>query len=316
MPARIRYLAEADVARVAPPPATWIELGRRILTSLAGGDVQLPPKTTVRPRPDAFANAMPAYVPDAELLGVKWVDVHRGNDRQGLPTVTGAILLADASTGLLRGVLGAAWLTGARTAGVSGACMAALAPTEPGHLAVTGAGVQARTHLQVAHALGHPEAAVWARRSEAGEELVRWAAEHTPDLHVRLASSAAAAVEGAAIVVTAVAIGVDGLRLEPSAVRPDALLLPLDYATSVGGDLAEGAVLTSDDPGQFERFRADGSFPGYREADLASGALLSGPRPAGRIVCQNLGNGAADLVFADAVLAAAERAGVGALLPR
>jgi hypothetical protein len=123
-------------------------------------------------------------------------------------------------------------------------------------------------------------------------------------------------VDGAAIVVTAVSMGVEGARLEPAAVRDDALLLPLDYATSVGGDLVEGALLASDDPGQFERFRADGAFPGYRAADLASGALLDGPRPSGRVVCQNLGTGAADLFFADAVLTAAEEAGVGTLLPR
>ena len=44
-------------------------------------------------------------------------------------------------------VMGAAALTGARTAAVSGACIEALAPPAPGHVAITGAGLQARTHL-------------------------------------------------------------------------------------------------------------------------------------------------------------------------
>jgi hypothetical protein len=77
----------------------------------------------------------------------------------------------------------------------------------------------------------------------------------------------------------------------------------------------EGALLTTDDVGQFERFRADGTFPGYRAPDLASGAAIAAPRPAGRVVCQNLGNGAADLVFAEAVVRAATAVDAGVLLP-
>jgi ornithine cyclodeaminase/alanine dehydrogenase len=310
----VRYLSEPEVARVAPGPEEWIELGERALRALADGGVGLPPKATVR-SPAGFANAMPASVEAERLLGLKWVSVFRGNAAEGLPAITGLILLVDPETGLPAALVAAAWLTGARTAGVSGACLRALRPAREGHLAITGAGVQARTHLLVAQALGLRDVAVWAHRAASGEALLRWADEQVPGIAVRLAPTAAAAVDGAAAVVTAVSMGVEGVELDPAAVADDALLLPLDYATSVPAALAEDALLVTDDVGQFERFRADGAFPGYRAPDGPSGAALAGPRPAGRVVCQNLGNGAADLFFADAVVRAAVEADAGILLP-
>ena len=81
--------------------------------------------------------------------------------------------MSDAGTGLPLAVMGAAALTGARTAAVSGACIEALAPSRPGHVAITAAGVQARTHLAVLEALGHTDVAVVTRRPAAAEALGR-----------------------------------------------------------------------------------------------------------------------------------------------
>jgi len=40
------------------------------------------------------------------------------------------------------------------------------------------------------------------------------------------------------------------------------------------------------------------------------------PRPPGRVVCQNLGQGAADLLFGNAIATNAERDGIGTELAR
>jgi ornithine cyclodeaminase/alanine dehydrogenase-like protein (mu-crystallin family) len=117
-------------------------------------------------------------------------------------------------------------------------------------------------------------------------------------------------------VVTAVPIGVDGARLEPDWLRPDALVLPIDYATSIGSDIANPAALFADDVGQLLRYREAGSFPGYRDPDGYCGDAIAAARPRGRVVCQNLGNGAADLVFADYVVRSAREAGSGSELRR
>jgi hypothetical protein len=118
------------------------------------------------------------------------------------------------------------------------------------------------------------------------------------------------------VVVTAVPIGAQGAHIDPRLLRSDALVLPIDYATSITAEIANPASLYSDDVGQLLRYREAGSFPGYRDPDGYCGQAIRAPRPDGRVVCQNLGNGAADLIFADYVLRSALEAGSGRELPR
>jgi len=313
---RYRYLSEADVERCLPAPRDAVELARRALVARAEGRALQPPKLALQPDDRGFGVSMPASVADGDLLGLKWVTVFRGNGAQGLETINGVVLLCDGATGLPRAVMGASTITGQRTAAVSGACMAALAPAEVGHVAITGAGVQTRSHLEICAGLGLHDVVVFARRAAAADALGAFAAERVPDVRLRCVDTAAAAVEGAGIVVTGVLIGSTGARIAPDVVREDALVLPLDYATSIGADIANGAALYSDDPGQVLEHRAHGDFAGYRDPDGFTGAALGQPRPAGRVVCQNMGIGAADLVFAEAILARAEAEGIGTLLDR
>ena len=313
---RLLHLSEAEVAAALPPPLESVAMARRALIALADGSAELPPKPSVHPRADGFANAMPAYLRDGDLLGLKWIAAYPRNAAIGLPTHVGLVVLSDAGTGMPIAVMDAAALTGARTAAVSGACIDALVPRQPGHVAVTSAGVQARTHLLVLEALGREDVTVVTRRPESAQAIEAWAAEHAPGIALTCVRALRDAVEGAAVVVTAIPIGADGGRLDPGWLRPDALVLPLDYATSVGADVANDAALYSDDVGQLLRYREAGSFPGYREPDGYTGAAIRGERPAGRVVCQNLGNGAADLVFADYALRSARDTGSGRELPR
>jgi ornithine cyclodeaminase/alanine dehydrogenase-like protein (mu-crystallin family) len=311
------YLSEADVAALLPSPAEAVGLARRALVALADGRAELPPKPSVHPRSDAFANAMPAYVVDGDLLGLKWVAVHPANPAEhGLPMINGLVILADGGTGLPLSVMDAAALTGARTAAVSGACLEALSPRDVGHVAITGAGLQARTHLAMLEATGHASVRVQARRPASADALRGWAAQHVPSLDLTCVERQEDAVEGAGIVITAVPIGAGGARLDPALVRPDALLLPLDYATSVGADIASGAHLYADDIDQLLRYRDAGAFPSYPDPAGFCGAAIRAARPDGVVVCQNLGNGAADLIFADHVLRAALDRGMGVQLRR
>ena len=106
-----------------PPPREAIALVRDAMAALADGSAELPPKPAVHPRSDGFANAMPAYLRDGDLLGLKWVASYPGNAARGLPTVNGLVVLSNPETGMPAAVMGAAALTGARTAAVSGACI-------------------------------------------------------------------------------------------------------------------------------------------------------------------------------------------------
>jgi ornithine cyclodeaminase/alanine dehydrogenase-like protein (mu-crystallin family) len=165
-------------------------------------------------------------------------------------------------------------------------------------------------------ALGRDHVRVFARRPDSAAALGAWAAEHVPGVRVDCVGSAAEAVRGAAIVITAVPIGIEGAALDPAWIRPDALVLPLDYATSVHADIANPAALYSDDVSSIVHIRDEGGFPGYRDPDGYSGAAIREPRPEGVVVCQNLGNGVVDLLYADYVLRSAREAGSGTALAR
>ena len=63
--------------------------------------------------------------------------------------------------------------------------------------------------------------------------------------------------------------------------RSDALVLPIDYSTSVGAELANSAeLLASDDPDQLAAVAQLGHFVGWRELDGPVGAgSPTAPRP-------------------------------------
>jgi ornithine cyclodeaminase/alanine dehydrogenase len=311
----VLHLTDDDVRSLLPPPLECVDLVAEALVALAEGRAEAPPKPAVHPLPGSFANAMPAAWPERGLLGCKWISIFPDNPARGLPTASGLMVVNDGQTGAPRAVLAAGELTAARTAAVSGACVRALAPETTGPVAITGAGVQARSHLRVLEALGCHDVVVYARREQARHDIAAWAAGHTPAVRLRTTAEPVEAVQEAAVVITALSIGVEGATLDPARVREDALVLPLDYASSVGPDLAREALLAADDVTAFEAIRAQRTLGDYPSPSAWTGQVLqsavTGARPPGRVVCQNLGNGLSDLVVADAVVRRAEQSGVG-----
>ena len=310
----MRFLDDDDVRLLLPPPAECVDLVAAALVALAAGRAEVPPKPAVHTVPGSFANAMPASWPERGLLGCKWISVFPDNPARGLPTASGLMVVNDGQTGMPVCIMSAGELTAARTAAVSGACVRALSPASVGHVAITGAGVQARSHLRVLESLGHLDVAVWARRQGALDDLAEWAAAETPGIRLRTTSDLGQAVAGAGVVITALAIGLSGAELDPATVRTDALVLPLDYASSVGPALAAESVLAADDLTQFEAVRRQRTLGDYPAPTHWTGDLLRGVRTPGRIVCQNLGSGLSDLVVADVVAREARTRGVGQLL--
>jgi ornithine cyclodeaminase/alanine dehydrogenase len=309
----MRYLTDADVATLLPTPLVAVDLVHDGLVALASGRAEVPPKPAVQTLAGTFANAMPAAFPARNLLGCKWISIFPSNPSNGLPTATGLMVVNDGSTGLPRCIMAVGALTATRTAAVSGACIRSLAGGS-GHTAITGAGVQARSHLRILEALGTTDVVVYARRETAREELEAWAVEHTPGTVVRTVARPEDAVRGAAVVITALSIGLEGALLDEAWFADDALVLPLDYASSVGPELARSSLLAADHLEQFEAVRSKRKLGDYPRPQAWTGELLESPRPVGRIVCQNLGHGLSDLVVAAAVAQAAEDLGVGQVL--
>lgn len=350
----LRYLSAADVEALLPPVAERIALARRAMLALVA-DAELPPKLGVHPRgPGSFAHAMPALLrgPDEsgsrDLVGMKWVVGFPGNRGRGLPAIHGTVLLNDPTTGVPLAAMDAAPITAHRTAAVSGVAIARWAPRireRPMHVAVVGAGVQARSHLPVvAHLLPGSRLTVHDRNPERAEAIAAEAAATGSFTETDTAPTAIEAVRDADVVLPLVSFGPDRQSLPADAFRPDALVVAVDYDMSVPAALAtDAALFVVDEVGQFRANREAGLFAGYPDpagiigewldplAPLASPGVgqertdgedrADGEEPAresahqGRILVTHLGVGLADIIFADALVRAAERRGIGVELP-
>ena len=107
----------------------------------------MPPKPGIHTRPDSFIHAMPAYVKDPEVAGLKWVSGYPSNTAKGLPYITGLLVLNDPETGVPLAVMDCAWITAMRTGASAGICARYLARGDSEVAAIVGCGVQARTSV-------------------------------------------------------------------------------------------------------------------------------------------------------------------------
>jgi ornithine cyclodeaminase/alanine dehydrogenase-like protein (mu-crystallin family) len=99
----------------------------------------MPPKVYVPAYPEGDFRAMPALGAGHALL--KWVTSFPGNPARGLPTVTGLVLLSDASNGMLKAVLDASAVTSLRTGAAAVLAAETLGRPDAETAAVIGAGV-------------------------------------------------------------------------------------------------------------------------------------------------------------------------------
>ena len=153
----VPVLAARDV-EAAISPARAVEAVRDAFVAYARGEWSMPPKVYVPAYPAGDFRAMPALGGGHALL--KWVTSFPGNPARGLPTVTGLVLLSDASTGQLRAALDAAAVTALRTGAAAVLAAEVLGRRDARTAAVVGAGVNGEATAKTFVARGR-EVAIW-----------------------------------------------------------------------------------------------------------------------------------------------------------
>jgi ornithine cyclodeaminase/alanine dehydrogenase-like protein (mu-crystallin family) len=128
-----------DQVREAVPPQRAYEAVRDAFVAYARGEWSMPPKVYVPAYPAGDFRAMPALGAGHALL--KWVTSFPGNPAKGLPTVTGLVLLSDASNGTLLAALDAGAVTSLRTGAAAVLAAEVLGASGAREAAVIGAGV-------------------------------------------------------------------------------------------------------------------------------------------------------------------------------
>jgi alanine dehydrogenase len=160
-----------DVERAVPPERA-VEAVRDAFLSYARGEWSMAPKVYVPAYPAGDFRAMPALGGGHALL--KWVTSFPGNPSRGLPTVTGIVVLSDASNGMPKALLDAAAVTALRTGAAAVLAAETLARSDPTSAAVVGAGVNGRAVARTFRARGR-QVALWdvdARRARAAAEEI------------------------------------------------------------------------------------------------------------------------------------------------
>ena len=208
-------LFRARDVEAAVSPSRAVDAVREAFVAYARGEWSMPPKVYVPAYPAGDFRAMPALGAGHALL--KWVTSYPGNPARGLPTVTGLVLLSDASDGRLVAVLDAGAVTALRTG--AAAVLAAETLGRPGSAAVIGAGVNGKAAARTFLARGR-DVLLW----DVSAERARAAAE---ELGTRVASSREEAL--AADVLVTVTPGHEVLL-------PEGSLRPGQHVSLMGAD--------------------------------------------------------------------------------
>ena len=120
--------------------------------ALARGETNVPDRLRLDvPDQNGIVLEMPAYIGSSggeqSALGTKIVSSFERNAERGLDSIQGVFLLLDSETGAPFSLMDGKFITAIRTAATSAVATKYMASPDPKRLAVFGAGVQARFHL-------------------------------------------------------------------------------------------------------------------------------------------------------------------------
>jgi alanine dehydrogenase len=187
----VLVLSEADVERLLDLDLL-IEALADAFVELSSGRTSVPPRVTATVPGRGLLGAMPGYA--GGVLETKLVSLFPGNHERGLPSHQALIALFDPETGSPLALMDGTHITAMRTAAASALAVRTLAREDAAVLAVLGAGVQGRSHLEaVPRVRAFHDVRVASRTRERAEELAR-------DFDAVAAGSFEEAVRGADVV--------------------------------------------------------------------------------------------------------------------
>ena len=138
------FLPEADVRRLLDLGLLLDRL-EHAFVELSAGRASVPARIAAH-SVDGLLGTMPGYLDG--ILEAKLVSVFPGNHAQGLPSHQALIALFDATTGSPLAIIDGTHITAVRTGAATAVSTRWLARPDARVLAVLGAGVQGRSHLQ------------------------------------------------------------------------------------------------------------------------------------------------------------------------
>jgi len=320
---KILFLGGAAIERLNVEPADMIEAMETGFRDKGAGLVELPLKPTIHPRPDCFIRALPGYLKQRDVAGLKWVGAYPINRQKDLSLVSGLVILNDPQTGFPAAIMDADWITAWRTAAVSAVAAKHLAVSDAATLAICGAGVQGGTHLEcLALVLKRlRQVRIFDPHPASLNAFLERHSRSRPHLSLKGVSSPQSALQDAQVVVTAAPMMTEPLSvIQAEDLAPGVLCLPIDldsyFAPSA---FAACQKIYSDDIPQLHSLKGEGRFTHLAKVDGDYGQLLT-HRITGRehqdqrIMAISVGIAMGDLIVADLIYRKAHKQDAGVWL--
>jgi ornithine cyclodeaminase/alanine dehydrogenase-like protein (mu-crystallin family) len=317
------YLSKADVIGLGISRQMILDKVLQSLIEHGNKRYEMPAKIGVHPYEDVFFHAMPAYLPEMNLVGAKWIECYPRNPREfNLPQTTGLLCVNDVETGVPVCVMDCSWLTAVRTPAVT-VLMAKHLHPDATRFGMFGAGVQGREHvLFAAHHLDKlEEIVVYDRFPEVAEKMVA-EIQGEVGVPIRVGNSIEAIVKECEVLSSAtIVIREPQSHVKDEWVSAGQTIIPCDLNTFWAPEIARRAdAYIVDSTDEHDLFVEMGYYPGGSATITAeTGEVLAGLKP-GRtsaeqlIVNSNIGMAVCDMAVASAIQAAALEAGVGVTL--
>jgi len=284
---KVLVLSEQDVEQLLTMEEC-IGVMEGALEALARGEVHNPLRQGVR-APDApgLLGLMPAWRGGAApYYAIKEVCVFPENPRRGLDTHLGAVILHSGETGQPLAFMNASAITAIRTAAVSAVATKLLAREDASVLAILGAGVQAKSHLQAIPLVRDiREVRIYSRGGE------KPGFPTPPGASVRFTVSAEECVRGADVIVTATSSREP--VLERTWIKPGAHINAVGSSIAAARELDGATVASSslfvdrrestvNESGDYLFAVREGAIPGPEHIRAELGEILTGAA-AGRV---------------------------------
>jgi alanine dehydrogenase len=327
----ISYLSGADVDALALTDDEILQAVGGVVAAQGRGETVIEPRMHLFPRgANGHFNVLRGAVP--AFAGVKVVGDYVDNHRLGLPSELALLLLMDPATGVPRAIIDATAITEMRTGAVTAIGAMSLARRDArvlGHVGARGTAYwNVRLLCRVLPSL--EEVRVHSLRRESREAFARRLTEDLPPPvpEVRAVDSWEECLSGADVMVEASRLTEPQPLLSTAWVAPGTLVIPYGTVSAVELELTDVMdKIVVDDWGQAGigplgslRAHVDSGRLTADNLHAELGQIVCGDRPGRehddeRILFWHRGLSITDIALGEAMLAKAQRLGIGATLP-
>ena len=322
---QVLYLSQDDVKKVNMSMSEYIDILERAHMEKSDRAVDLPAKLRLRPHTNTFNEAMACSLYRSGASGVKWLSGCASNQARGLPRFMGFVILNDPESGAPLAIMDCTYITGMRTAGVSGAALRHLANPDSEVFTVLGCGLEGRTHLEAVLTVcpNVRQVYAWGPRAATVDRYVEEMRCKFPRVTITAVRDPKPAVREADILACSSPIthGDEFKIIEPDWLKKGVTAVPINTDSHFKADaLRCFSKVYTDDRALYEESVGQGHYRTIEGApselgDLFTGKAVGREARDERIIVFTSGIGLNDVAVGRRIYALALERGIGTILP-